>query len=183
MTGGIAARRYARALFDLGRKKGPKELDRYGADLTALADLADASSALSRLFRDPVFSPEEKRGVLAALAKKLKIGATVLNFAYLLADKGRLEFLRGIAVEYQALADAEKGIARGELVTAVPLDAAKRDAIQQKLEKKAGRSLALAYTVDEAVLGGMVLTIGDKVFDASLRAQLSLLHDTIKRGE
>ncbi len=183
MTGGIAARRYARALFDLGRKKGLKEMDAYGSDLAALAALVDASADLSRLFRDPVFTPEEKRRVLTALADRLKISLAVRDFVYLLADKGRLELIKGIAGEYQTLADAEKGILRGELVTAVPLEETKRGAIQEKLEEKAGRSLALSYRVDEAVLGGMVLTIGDTVFDASLRAQLSLLHDTIKRGE
>ncbi len=183
MTGGIVARRYARALFDLGRRKGPDELDAYGASLAALAGLVGASPDLSRLLRDPVFTPEEKRRVLTVLAGRLNMDAAVRDFVFLLADKGRLSFLKAIAGEYGALVDAEKGILRGELTTAVPLNEEKRDAIRAKLEKKAGRALALSFRVDETVLGGMVLTVGDTVFDASLRAQLSLLHDTIKRGE
>ena len=183
MTGDIVARRYARALFGMARKRGEAALDGYGKDLAALAALVESSADLRRLFRDPVFTPEEKRRVLAVLGERLKTADAVRDFTYLLADKGRLSCLNGIAGEYQLLADAEKGILRGELVTAVPLEESKRAAVQAKLEKKAGRGLALDFRVDDTVLGGMVLTIGDKVFDASLKAQLSLLHDTIKRGE
>ena len=182
MTGSVAARRYARALFDLAKQSGLETLEKTGADMQSFASLAQESPELARLFRDPVFSAEEKQNVVAAIADRLETGAMVRNFLYLLAEKKRLMFLDKIAGEYQALLDAEKGILRGEIVSAMPLDEATQADVLGQLEKKAGQSLVLNFKVDKALLGGMLLKVGDNVMDASLKTQLSLLKDTIKRG-
>ena len=182
MTGSVAARRYAKALFDLAKKSGPEAMEAAGADLEGFAALARESAELADLFRDPVFSSQEKQGVIAALADRLETGAMVRNFLSLLAEKHRLMLLAGIAGEYQVLLDAEKGILRGEIVSAVPLDEKTRADVVGKLEKKAGQSLVLDFKVDADLLGGMLLKVGDNVMDASLKTQLSLLKDTIKRG-
>jgi len=182
MTGSVAARRYAKALFDLAGKSGAETLEKTGADLAAFASLAGTSVELAALFRDPVFSPEEKRNVVTALAERQKTGPMVRDFLYLLADKHRLELLGKIAGEYRALLDAAQGVLRGELVSAVPLDEKTQGAVRGQLEKKAGRTLLLDFKVDGNLLGGMLLKVGDNVMDASLKTQLSLLKDTIKRG-
>lgn len=183
MTGSVAARRYAKALFDLARSAGPKVMEQAGADIAALAALAKESPALLRLFADPVFTAEEKHKVIAALGKRLKTCVMVLDFCYLLADKKRLALLEKIAGEYQTLTDAENGVLRGEFTSSYPLDEAGRKNVTGTLEKKAGKALALEFKVDPALLGGMVLKVGDNVMDASLKTQLSLLKDTIKRGD
>lgn len=183
MTGSVAARRYAKALFDLAKSTGADALDKSGEDIANFAALAKASVALSRLFEDPVFSADEKRKVITALSDKLKMSAMVRDFCYLLADKHRLVLVGKIAEEYQALADTEKGILRGELVSATPLDDTMQLTVRGELEKKAGKALVLDFKVDAALLGGMVLKVGDNVMDASLKTQLQILKDTIKRGE
>lgn len=183
MTGSVAARRYAKALFDLARETGPEALDTTGENIGNFAALVAESRDLSRLFRDPVFSAEEKRKVITALGDRLSLAPMVRDFLYLLADKHRLSLIDLIAKEYQVLADAEKGVMRGEIVSAVALDAEKQKAVRGELEKKAGRTLVLDFKVDESLLGGMVLKVGDNVMDASLKTQLILLKDTIKRGE
>ncbi len=180
MTGSVAARRYARALFDLAKQSGA--LEKAGTDLHGVVSLARESEALARLFRDPIFSAGEKRSVLAALADRLETGAMVRDFLFLLADKSRLALLARIAGEYQILLDAEQGVLRGEIISAVPLDDKTRANVLGKLAKKAGRSLILDFKVDTTLLGGMLLKVGDSVMDASLKTQLSLLRDTIKRG-
>ncbi|MCC8193158.1 MAG: F0F1 ATP synthase subunit delta [Deltaproteobacteria bacterium] len=182
MTGSVAARRYAKALFDLAKTSGGDAPEKAGADIENFASLARESAALSALFRDPVFSPEEKRNVIAALADRLETGAMVRDFLSLLADKHRLDLLDKIAAEYRVLLDAARGILRGEMVSAVPLDEKTRATVLGQLEKKAGKSLVLDFRVDESLLGGMLLKVGDNVMDASLKTQLSLLKDTIKRG-
>ena len=182
MTGSVAARRYAKALFDLARQTGPDALEKAGADLERIAALTRESVELARLFRDPVFSPEEKRNVVTALAERLELGAMLRDFCYLLAEKHRLALLDKIAGEYQSLLDAEKGVLRGELVSAVALDDSTRETVRGQLEKKAGHTLILDFKVDTSLLGGMLLKVGDNVMDASLKTQLSLLKDTIKRG-
>ena len=184
MTGSVAARRYAKALFDLGLQNNAETLDQWGGEVAGMAAMMAESRDLSRLFRDPVFTPEEKKRVIAALADKLSCSKPVRDFFFLLADKNRLEILPAIAAQYQALVDAEKGILRGEFISAAPLDEARQSAVLEQLAKKAGgHTLALDFSVDKTLLGGMVLKVGDNVMDASLKTQLLLLKDTIKRGE
>jgi F-type H+-transporting ATPase subunit delta len=183
LTGNIVARRYARALFALGKKSGLPELESHAASLAEMRQALAESPDLARVFRNPIFSAAEKRSVVKNLAKKLKISGPPLNFCLLLAEKGRLGSLEAIAAAFDELLDAEKGVLRGKLLTAVSLDQTKQTAITAQLEKTAKRSLALEFGVDPEILGGVVLKVGDQVMDASLRAQLSILKDTIKRGE
>ncbi len=105
------------------------------------------------------------------------------RFCELLADKGRLPLLSAIAADYGALLDKARGICRGVLTTAIELDAKRKAEIKARLESQTGRKLELEWAVDPAVLGGLVLKMGDTVLDASLRAQLDNLRDSIKRGE
>ena len=178
MKGDIVARRYAHALFSLGRESGEATLDLYGKALSALAELTEASPDLARAFRAPVISTAEKRNVvlrLRALIGPAGEDRIVRDFCLLLTDKERLPLLGDIAARFNALLDAEKGVARGELATAVTQAIA-------TLEKQLDKKLVLRFEVDPTILGGMVLRIGDTVLDASLRAQLNSLRDTIKRG-
>ena len=117
------------------------------------------------------------------LLKKIKADKTVSNFCLLLADKERLAYLGEIVGWYGKLLDDAKGIIRGTLTTAVELTDNKRAELKAELEKKAGASIELAFDVDASILGGVVLKVGDRVLDASLRAQLAILRETFKRGE
>ena len=183
MTNTVVARRYARALFALGKEAGAKELDSYGATLSKLDALLADNPALDKIFRSPVIGVAEKRELVSSLLKSVAADKTMTNFCLLLADKNRLDGLRDIATYYGTLLDAENGIIRGRLVTAVSLDAKKQGKLKTMLEKKAGKSIELTFDVDPSILGGVVLRVGDRVMDGSLRAQLALLRDTIKRGE
>ncbi len=183
MTGNIVARRYARALFALGMKSGLSQCETFGNDLTALAGALETSPELVRIFRNPVISVEEKRKVIASVMDIPKVSQTVRNFCMLLADRERLEFIQDIQAYYSVLLDAEKGVIRGELVTAVKLANNKRNQVKAQLEAQAGSKLVLSFSVDESILGGVVLKVGDRVLDASLKAQLGILKDNIKWGE
>lgn len=183
MTDSVVARRYANALFTLGKKAGAKELEQYGSSLTHMQNLLADSPELDKVFKSPVVTVREKRKVLEKILAQIAADKTMSNFCMLLADKGRLPFLREIATYYGTLLDTEKGVIRGHILTAVALDAKKQGQIKTLLEKKAGKSLELAFDVDKSILGGVVLKVGDRVLDASLRAQLAILRDTIKRGE
>ncbi len=179
------ARRYALALFALGRESGEAVLDRYGEALSSLARMVAASPELARLFRAPVISSAEKRAVVLRLLASLgPVGEdrTVRDFCLLLTDKERLPLLEEIALHFNGLLDTEKGIVRGDLVTAVPLSREHREASLATLEQQTSKKLVLRYEVDPEILGGVVLRVGDMVLDASLRAQLNSLRDAIKRG-
>lgn len=183
MTSNIVARRYAKALFALGQKKGAAELTAYGSDLEKLAEVLAADPTVLKVFRNPIFGADKKKAVAAAIMDKIGVGKVVKNFVQLLADKERLASLPEIQAVYAKLQDEAQGVLRGMLTTAVKLDAKRQGELKSALEKKSSRKLVLDYAVEPAILGGLVLKVGDQVLDASLRAQLQMLKENIKRGE
>ena len=183
MTDTVVARRYAGALFALGKQTGGRTLSQHGTVFAQLNEAIAAAPELELALKSPVVSVEEKKGIMDCLLKKMKADKTMTNFCFLLADKERLASLRDIASCYGKLLDEEKGVIRGVLTTAVALDAKKQGALKTSLEKKAGKHIELDFNVDTSILGGVVLKVGDRVLDASLRAQLAILRETIKRGE
>ena len=184
MTGNIVARRYAKALFTVALaqpEKGAKA--QYGDDLARLAGLLENAPELTKIFRNPIFGVEEKRGVIVKILDKVAPSAMVRNFCLLLADKNRLAFLPEINASYGMLLDAAQGVLRGKLVTAVRLSDGVQKNVVDKLQKESGQKVVLDYEVDQDIIGGLMLKIGDKVLDASIRAQLQILKENIKRGE
>ena len=136
MTDAIVARRYAGAIFALGKQQGDEALSRYGSDLAALGDMLAASPKLDAALKSPVISIDEKKAVMGKLLKKIKADKTVSNFCLLLADKERLAYLGEIVGWYGKLLDDAKGIIRGTLTTAVELTDNKRAELKAELEKK-----------------------------------------------
>jgi F-type H+-transporting ATPase subunit delta len=183
LTEKVIARRYARALFAIGLEKGEKELQAYAKDLSQLAELLNKSPELSRIFKNPIFTAEEKKGGIRSVLDKMEPNQVIRDFCFLLADKDRLAYLTEIEDHFRVLLDKEQGVMRGEIITAVTLAKAKKENIKKKLEEQLEQSLVLNHRVDKNILGGLVLKVGDKVYDASLKAQLNMLKENIKRGE
>jgi len=183
MSGDVVARRYAHALFAIGKGQGLAQLEAYGNTLSSLSNMLQESPNFEKLLHAPIISPTEKMSVLDTILAKLEADPVMAGFCHLLAEKNRLDNLASIAKAFGTLLDREKGIVRGTVTTAINLDAEQRDNIAQDIEKKAGKSVKLGFDVDPDILGGIVLRLGDTVLDASLRAQLTALIDTIKRGE
>ena len=183
MNGDIVAQRYAHALFAVGKEEGLSKLESYGESLSAMAGMLDGAPELERLFSAPVINVSEKQTVIRTLLSRINADPVVERFCLLLADKDRLALFSDIAACYGTLLDKAKGIVRGRLLTAVNLNKERQASILAKLEQQTSQKLALEFAVDPSILGGIVLRVGDKVLDASLRAQLNILRDIIKRGE
>ena len=181
MIGNAVSRRYASALFSLGKEKG--ELDAFSESLTAFASAIEESTQLKELIINPVITHDEKKSVVMGVLGACRAGTTEKNFFSLLADKGRLALIPAIIADFKAMLDEVKGISRGLVTTAIELDNTKKSEIISQLEKQTGRKLVLSYAVGPQILGGIVLKVGDIVYDASLRAQLDNLRESIKRGE
>jgi F-type H+-transporting ATPase subunit delta len=183
LIGNVVSRRYANALFSVGAAKGEAEQAKYGEQLNAIgASLEEAPEAMA-FFKNPSFNADEKKAVLNQLLEKVSVEPMVKNFCDLLADRGRVGMIPTIAYDYKAMMDAVSGVISGELVTVRALNEERKSAIQANLEKQAGKKLELSFATDESILGGIVLKVGDKVMDASLKAQLQILKENIKRGE
>ncbi|MGM0645827.1 MAG: ATP synthase F1 subunit delta [Thermodesulfobacteriota bacterium] len=183
MTGHMIASRYARALFNLRKDQGVNELESIAQQLHSLATIMEQSPELYRLFCNPAFSAQEKKNVIEAVLAKGEYTPVVTNFCQLLADKGRLAILPDVDLVFQVLLDQEKGVQRGEVVTAVSMPKTEREKITSQLENQLGQGLILDFRVNKKILGGLVLKVGDKLYDASLRAQLDMLKENLKRGE
>jgi F-type H+-transporting ATPase subunit delta len=196
VKGRAVAGRYARALFDAAlRLAGDAKADpddfllEMHRQLSALDEAITDNAGLGALLRSPVVAGAEKCRVLDEVARLALPGAgrpahtIVADFCGLLVEKGRLPLLGLIVQALAARLDARQGVVRGTLHTAVDLDAPRREAIRARLETGLGGSLVLDCRVDPSILGGVVVRFGDRVLDASLRKQLDLLRETIKKGE
>ena len=182
MTETVIAHRYASALFALGKKQGEAALSAHGACLAELAEMLAAEPKLRLVFKSPIISAEEKKSLVGKLLDALKADKTMRNFCFLLADKNRMGILSEIAEWYGMLLDEANGIMRGTVLTAIKLSPERQTEIRETLKQKTGKNLELSFSIDPEILGGMILAVGDRVMDASLRAQLGMLRENLRRG-
>lgn len=183
MTGDIIAKRYAQALFDLGKEQSLHEVELYYTVLSQIENLLKTSNELNYFLHAPIFTIYEKQNVLLKLLELIDATQPIKNFCLLLAEKERLPLLTQIINSFKVLLDNARNIVHGQLITAITLDEKKQSELLISLEKQTNRKLELLFQVNPDILGGIVLHIGDKVFDASLRTQLECIRNTIKKGE
>lgn len=183
MTDSIIAGRYAGALFALGGREGGDTREKNGEYLASLAEMLRAEPKLTQIFRSPVISTAEKKAVVGKLLELLGADRLMRNFCNLLADKNRLGELAAIAGRYGEMLDEANGRLRGNVVTAIRLGPEKQAKLRADLVKRLGKDIELTFSVDPEILGGMVLTVGDKILDSSLRAQLGIMRGILTGGK
>jgi F-type H+-transporting ATPase subunit delta len=172
--------RYAQALFDLASDEG--QVMAVEADLKSLkAALAD-SKDLRVLVGSPAFSAEDKGKGLVAIAVKAKFNMTTIKFLGLLASNGRADLLASVITSYEALAAKARGAVSAQVTTAVPLSAAQAKGVAAALRQSLGRDPEIETRVDPAILGGIKVQVGSRLFDASLKSKLDSLKFALKRA-
>ena len=170
-------RRYAKALLDLAREQG--EIDTVLRDVGALSDAWSSSRELREIVQNPVIPRPALKASVDALMEKLGSSATVRNTVKLLADKGRLGHLDEVLAELDALAEAETGRVRVEVVSAKPLADAYYERLAEKFKRVTDREVVLVKKEDPSLIGGVITRIGDQLFDGSIRNRLSELRETL----
>lgn len=181
MADGSLARRYARALLEAGRDVN--KVDAIARDLDAFVAVLDsADGMLRRVLTNPGLTTLERRGVLDAVLGRLSLDAYVVNFFKVLVDKSRFQHLDEIVAAYRHMADEAANRVRATVVTARPLGAPMAKQVQDALAATTGKTVVLSQQVDPNVLGGMVVRIGDTVYDASIRARLSSIEAALLRA-
>lgn len=174
---GVAGR-YASALFELARDGGA--LEQVEGDLEALSRALEGSEDFRRLTKSPVFSKDDKEKAVAALADRMQASALTKNFLGVLARNRRLFALDDVIEAFRALAADHRGEVRAEATTAVPLDDERIQRLKTEIEAAVGRAVRLDAKVDENLLGGVVVKIGSKMIDSSLRTKLQRLKSAMK---
>ncbi len=168
------ALRYAKALFDLA--DNAKQTEAIAAELNALnAALQSDEGQLFGALCNPVFTISERQAVIGLIFDKLKTGGLTSNLVRLLLDKGRIANLPAIASAYQAQADVRAGRINVTIETAEPLSAQLEGEIRATLEDVTKKSVILNTTINPELIGGMVVRVGSKVYDASIRNKLDRL--------
>jgi F-type H+-transporting ATPase subunit delta len=168
MPGTAAARRYAEAVFQLGEEGG--SLEHWQDDLATLSEVASDPQALAVLENEK--TPLEQR---SALLERALAGLSPLarNLARLLLSRGRLGLLPEISRLFTEMLDRRNGVVRAQVITAVPIDAAEQHAIAERLRTLTGaRDVRVEARVDPAIIGGLVVRVGDRLIDGSTRSRL-----------
>ncbi|MGQ9857265.1 MAG: ATP synthase F1 subunit delta [Thermodesulfobacteriota bacterium] len=176
----IIAKRYARALIQIGQEDGNYE--GYGEQLRAFRDLMDASPELRAVMANPIYERQGKKALVGALSQKLGLSPVVSNFLLLLVDKRRIGFFREIVACYERLADEVAGRIRARVVSAVPLDEATVVEIKKQLESMTHMEVLVELQQDPELIGGVVTQIGDKLYDGSVRTQLMSIKENLMKG-
>jgi F-type H+-transporting ATPase subunit delta len=180
MASAAAARRYARALYQLARDEG--RVDEVRAELSRFAALLDESRELHGVLFRPLHPMRERRAVLVRVAERLGASTLISRFFTYLIDRRRIVDFPQIRAEFERLADESAGLLRAEVTAAAPLEPAQRERLTRALSERTGRRVELAERIDPALIGGLIAKVGDLVYDGSLRTQLRQLRTNLMRG-
>jgi len=165
-------RRYARALFETANRA--QVVDKVETDLRAVDQRLRSIPRIQRALRIPTVSAERKKHLLTT-AFGDSVGPLTLRFLGLLVDHRRETVLGDIYAEYQRLANEARNILPVEVTAAVPLTDAERDQLGLALAQRTGKRVILNVNIDPALMGGVVLRMGDTIIDGSVRSRLAQL--------
>jgi F-type H+-transporting ATPase subunit delta len=170
--------RYASALFELAAEE--KATEEIGRQLNIFQSAIDQSDDLRRVVRSPVFSAADQVAAMTAVAGQLGIGGTALNFLKLAAKNRRLSALPDMVKAYATLLATSKGEIAGEVTSAEPLSDAQLNDLKAALKSSLGRDVALSTRVDSSILGGLIVKVGSRMMDNSLKTKLQSLKIAMK---
>jgi F-type H+-transporting ATPase subunit delta len=174
---GIAGR-YAQAVFDLAREDNL--LPAVEADIGALEGALAASEDLRRLIASPIYSREEQGQALNAVGLRMGLSPVMLNTLGLMASKRRLFALPQVLAVLRALIAQARGEVSAEVVSAQPLTPAQAQRLADTLSVSAGKAVRLESRVDPSLIGGLVVRMGSRMIDTSIRAQLGRMQNVMK---
>ena len=174
------AGRYATALFDLADQE--KVLDPVASDLRAIGGMIDESADLKRLIRSPVLSRDAQGAAMKALLERADLSAITRNFVGLVARNRRLFALPGMIAGYLQLLAERRGEIRAEVTSAQEMSPAQITAINDQLKRAVGSKVAVDIRVDPAIIGGLVVKLGSRMVDSSLRTKLNSIKHAMKEA-
>ena len=169
---GVAGR-YASALFELA--KDARSVDAVSADLDGFGALLAGNEDLQRLVRSPVFGADEQAAALGAILSKARIGGLTGNFVQLVARNRRLFVIEDIITAFRALAAADRGEVSASVTSAQELKPAQIKSLQTALKSITGKTVTLNQQVDPSILGGLIVKVGSRMIDTSLKTKLNSL--------
>ena len=172
------AGRYAQALFELAKEDGA--LSVLEADTDALGAVLIESPELAAMIASPVVNRDEQAAAMDAVAEKMGLATLTRHTLALMAQKHRLFVLPQLVQDLQARIAVEKGEVTAEVTSAAVLTAGQRDALIATLKANFGKDVKLNTTVDESLIGGLIVKLGSTMIDTSVKAKLAALQNAMK---
>ncbi len=166
--------KYATALFRTAKKTN--QVESISHDLSTLSLLLRRNVLLKNLLESPQVLEKNKKELISSIFKPL-ISEALFSFLMLVLNKHRIQYLISMAEEYEQLVREDQGIVEACLTTARSLDKTLAGQIRQELERTSGKRIDMQLKIDASLIGGIVIILGDKVIDRSIRHQLSQLKE------
>ncbi len=177
----ILARRYAKALFAVGKEN--ESYEAYNETLQGLAGLYASNPEIVDALTNPLYPLDVREKVMTDMVNSMGVDKVMGNFLNLLVQKKRAEILPEISEEFQIMVNIEKNVSHGSIISAVELSDELQANVQATLEKLTGKKVVLSTSVDPSLIGGIIAKVGDLVLDGSIQTQLAGLKDSIKGRE
>lgn len=168
------ARKYATALFFTAKRID--EVERISQDLKVISDLLAKNPLLKSFLESPQILEKEKKELFST-AFKDSISEALFSFLMLVVSKHRIQYLLSITDEFRLLVKEDQGIIQARLITARSIDQALGEEIRQELEKNTGKKAEMQVDIDPGLIGGIVIILGDRIIDRSIRYQLNQLKE------
>jgi F-type H+-transporting ATPase subunit delta len=177
IVSGVAGR-YATALFELALEQ--KQIDAVKADLDRFSQMVDENPELARLVRSPVFTADEQTKALTAVLSNAGIGGLAAKFLLLVASNRRLFAVGQITKAFRTLVARHKGEASAEVTVAEKLDDKHLSALKGALKTITGKDVALDVKIDPSIIGGLIVKLGSRMVDTSLKTKLNAIKHAMK---
>jgi F-type H+-transporting ATPase subunit delta len=171
------SKRYARAFFEIANEG--KQIEPYYNELNQFASIISQNNSLKDFLANPIFEQASKKGVVDNLISKLKLSGMTVSFLRLLVDKKRIDILEDIVICYRQLMDETLKKVRVNVKTAFPLSDELKSFISTNLEKTLGKKVEMTVEEDSTLLGGVVIGVGDTLYDGSIKNQLNNMRNLL----
>ncbi len=172
------AQRYASAVFELAKEA--KKIKEIESDLDALQGALNDSEDFRTLIHSPIYTREEQGTAITALAEKMGLSGTMANTLALMASKRRLFVVPQLVRTLREQIAEDKGEVTAEVTSAKALTKAQSDKLAKSLKATTGKTVSLQQTVDESLIGGLIVKVGSKMIDTSIRSKLNSLQNAMK---
>ena len=174
---GIAAR-YATAVYDLAKDENAvKTLE---GDIDTLSTAIAESADFNALIHSPVYSRDAQRGAIVAIAEKAGLSTLMKNTLALMAEKRRLFVVPQLIAALREIIAADKGELTADVTSATPLNDAQKKELAKTLKARMGKDVTINASVDESLIGGLIVKVGSKMIDTSIRSKLASLQNAMK---
>ena len=172
------AKRYATALFDLANETD--DISSLEKNVETLTQAINESPDLNSLISSPIYSRDQQKNAIGAIAKKMGVSAVMINALSLMAEKRRLFVVPTFLSVLSDLISASKNEITAEVVSAQSLSKGQVEKLAKSLKTNFGKDIKINATVDSTLIGGMVVKVGSRMIDTTIRAKLNSLQNTMK---